>query len=206
MPLVKKISTEVGLLGIWKLSERSEKLEEKFNFRMEEKTEYSKIRTEKRKTEYLAARLLSKELLGFKPEIAYEPSGKPVLENSDFKISISHSAELVTVIISKKKVGIDVENTKRNIDKIAKRFLHINELNHILTLKKPHPIKALYWSAKEAIFKCTDTKSVEFKKQIIIDPFEKKSEGSFTGTLNGSIQYKLWYFFYENNVVVYCVE
>lgn len=206
MPFEKKINTEAGLLGIWKLSESSEKLEEEFNFGIDEETEYSKIRMEKRKTEYLATRLLSQELLGFKPKIVYEPSRKPALKNSNLNISISHSAELVVVIISEKKVGIDVENTERNIDKVAKRFLHQNEFDHIVALKNAQPLKILYWSAKEAIFKCTDIKSLEFKKQIIIDPFEKKWEGTFTGTLNRSIRYKLWYFFYENNVVVYCVE
>ena len=206
MPFIKEIKTEAGLIGIWKLSESSEKLKKDFNFSMHEKTEYSKIRWEKRKTEYLATRLLSHKLLGFKPEIVYESTGRPLLKNSRLNISISHSTELVTVIISDKKVGIDVENTKRNIDRTAKRFLHKNEFNHIVTLENPRTIKILYWSAKEAIFKCSDSIGIEFNDQIFIDPFQIKTEGAFSGTLNNSIHYKLWYFFHENNVIVFCVE
>jgi len=206
MPFLKEIKTEAGLLGIWKLSESSEKLEKDFDFSLNEKKEYSRIRWEKRKTEYLATRVLTHSLLGFKPSIIYEKSGKPVLHNSGLNISISHSAELVTVILSEKNVGIDVENTERNINRVAKRFLHKNELNHISKLGNPQAAKILYWSAKEAIFKCSDLVGIEFNQQIIIDSFEIKEEGSFTGTINNDVPYSLWYFFLENNVIVFCVE
>ena len=206
MPFLKKIKTEVGLLGIWKLSDTSEKLEKKISFNPTEQQEYAKIRLEKRKKEYLAARLLLKKLLGYKPEIMYTETGKPVLNNSSLHISISHSAQLLTVILSEKKIGIDVENTKRNIDKVAKRFLHKDEFNHISTLTSSQETKTIYWSAKEAIFKCSDTQSIEFNEHIYIHPFETETEGSLSGTLNNLTQFRLWYFFYKNNVIVYCVE
>jgi len=206
MPFLKKIKTEVGLLGIWELSDTPEELEKKISFNSTECYEYAKIRLAKRKKEYLSARLLLKELLGYKPEIRYQETGKPVLNNSSLRVSISHSAQLVTIILSEKKIGIDVENTKRNIDRVAKRFLHKDEYSHISTLMNSQEARILYWSAKEAIFKCSDNQGSEFSEHIYIHPFELKSEGSFSGILNNSTHYKLWYFFYENNVIVYCVE
>ena len=206
MPFIKKIETEVGVLGIWKLSESPSDLISNFIFTEKERTEFDIITSEKRKAEYLATRILFQELLNIKPEISYHKSGKPELKNIHKKISISHSSDFVVVLISDKIVGIDIENTSRNISKIANRFLSNPELEYIQKLEDSQLAAILYWSAKEAIFKCTDEDGILFDKQIYIHPFEIKKEGKFTGTLNKNIQYKLWYMLYENNVIVYCIE
>ena len=209
MPIVEKINTEVGVLGIWKLTDPVSDLISKFNFSENEKDEFCKIRIDKRKTEFLATRLLLQNLLNEKPEIQYLDSGKPILKNVQKNVSISHSANFVVVLLSDHKIGVDVENTLRNIEKIANRFLHEQELAQLESLKNSQAGKILYWSAKEAIFKCTEKQNIQFNQQIFIPAFEIKNKGHFTGTLtsnNTKTNYNLWYFFYENNVIVYCVE
>ena len=206
MALVKKIKTEFGELGIWQLAESSEDLKAQFHFSQKEQEEYDGIKAERRKREYLAARLCLANLLSGNPEIEYLKSGKPILKNNEKEISITHSAELVAVLVSDRKIGIDAENTDRNIDKVSTRFLHKQEFETLNNSKDPQVGTVLYWSAKEAIFKCTDIEGVQFNEQIYISPFEIKNEGSFKGCLNNTDFYKLWYLFYENNVIVYCVE
>jgi len=209
MPIVAKKNTEVGILGIWKLSESSTELMSKFNFSEKENEEFRRNKAEKRKTEYLATRLLLQDLLNEKTEIQYYKTGKPFLENTNKNLSISHSSDFVVVLLSENKIGVDVENTERNMDKIALRFLHEKEFKHIQNLEYPKTATVLYWSAKEAIFKCTNEQNILFNEQITILPFEIKKEGHFFGTFtfNSSIiNYKLWYFFYEKNVTVYCIE
>ena len=206
MPIIEKINTKAGVLGIWKLSESASELISNFQFSEKEKEEFDKIKVERRKKEYIATRLLLKGLIDKKPKILYLESGKPVLKNSHENISISHSSEFIVILISEKNIGIDVENTHRNIKKIANRFLCEEELNYIQNMADPQTATILYWSAKEAIFKCTDDDGILFDKQIFIQPFEIKTEGNFNATLNKNTRYKLWYFFIENNVVVYCVE
>lgn len=206
MPIVEKINTEAGVLGIWKLTESATNLTSQFRFSEKEKEEFCKIKVERRKKEYIATRLLLKNLLDKKPVIIYLESGKPELENSRKNISISHSSEFVVALVSEKNIGIDVENTQRNIKKIANRFLCEDEFEHIQKTDDSQIATVLYWSAKEAIFKCTNIDGIQFDKQIFIQPFEIKTKGKFSGTLNKNTHYKLWYFFIENNVIVYCVE
>ena len=206
MPFLEKIETEIGALGIWKLSESVTELVAQFRFSDIEKKEFGKIKFDRRKTEYLATRLLLQLLLNKKPEINYLESGKPKLNNSSKNISISHSADFVVVLLSEKNIGIDVENIHRKIEKIATKFLHKDELKVIGKSNNKQVAAVLYWSAKEAIFKCTGQDGIQFNTQIIIEPFSIKNEGYFVGTLNKKIHYKLWYRFYENNVIVYCVE
>ncbi len=206
MPLVEKITTESGLLGIWKITESASELVTNFQFTLSEKEEFGKIKAEKRKIEFLSVRLLLKELIGKKQEIQYLQTGKPELKTRKQNISISHSANFVVILLSDKKIGIDVEDTRRNVEKIVTRFLHNDELQQIQNTNNQQVAKILYWGAKEAVFKCTNKQNVEFKKQIIIDPFSLKEEGKFTATLNKTIRYKLWYKMVENNVIVSCVE
>lgn len=209
MPFVKSIKVENGVLGIWKLSETSEELQNRFHFSTGENNEYQKFTGERRKTEYLATRLLFQEILKQKLEITRLKSGKPLLKNSKLNISISHSADFVTVFVSTKNIGIDVENQYRNIDRVAERFLHKDELEWIVKSGSEQFLKILFWGAKEAIFKCSNQAGVQFHKQIFIPAFEFEKSDCFYGTLtaeNCSENYKLWYLGIENNIVVYCVE
>lgn len=209
MPFIKKIENEIGLLGVWKLSESVHELSSAFQFSDSEKVEFRNKKSERKKIEYLATRLLLLNLLNEKQEIKYLKSGKPVLANNQLNISISHSAEFATILLSKHKIGIDIENTTRNIERVAKRFLHKTESNYIHTLEDKQTASILFWGAKEAIFKCTDKSGIEFNQQIIIPSFEIQNVGEFSGSLlyeEEITNYKLWYHFFENNVIVYCVE
>ncbi len=206
MAFVKEIKTSLGRLGVWKLTESSEELCQLYELSESEQYQFNHFKSEKRKTEFLAARIVLEGILGYKPEINYTEHGKPILPNSTLHLSISHSGELVAVFLSDRKVGVDVENIHRNIDKVAHRFLHEKEKNFIDSTSSPQLAKIILWSAKEALFKCTEETGVQFNEQIIIFPFNIKNKGSFVGSLNNSVPYKFWYEFYENNVIVFCVE
>lgn len=209
MPFKKKIEVKNGILGIWDLNESLDSLLHSFRFSENEKEEFKKIRFEKRQKEYIATRLLLQQMLDIKAQIAYELSGSPKIKASDLNISISHSADFVVIFISKDCIGVDVENTKRNIDKVTKRFLHEKELEWVEKVENSQSLKILLWCAKEAVFKCSKQSGVQFDTQIFISPFDFEKTDCFSGTLsyfNSTENYKIWYFYFENNMIVYCVE
>jgi phosphopantetheinyl transferase len=209
MPFLKKIENQAGTIGIWKLSETSEKLLSEVQLSETEKKFYESIKNERRRKEFLAVRLLLKNLTGNHSEIEYEKSGRPRLKNSSKHISISHSAELAVFFISDKNGGIDVENTCRNIAPIAKRFLSKKELEDCENSANKQLTQTIYWSAKEAIFKCTCEENIHFNNQIYIQPFDLNNEKNLYGELKIGEQlftFDLGYFMVENNVIVYCVE
>jgi phosphopantetheinyl transferase len=184
-------------------------LESIFNFSDSEKIEYQQIKFDRRKKEFLSTRLLTKILVGRKAEIEYLPSRKPLLRNEPQYISISHSENLVAVFLSPKcRIGIDAERMDRNISQVAKRFLSINETEDIERLNDQQLGKILYWCGKESIFKCTLQSKILFNQHISIAPFLLNEEGTFLGSLHSnsdSENFKLNYFRYKNNIVVYCV-
>lgn len=209
MAFIKITETKAGTIGIWELTEKPEVLLKSFNFTVSELKEYNKLRTEKRKTEYLAVRLLLEKIFLKKVEVSYNRLGKPFLKDNKSSISISHSAELAIVLVSNKKVGIDVEGINRDVKRILTRYLNSEELKHLENSENQQLLKIIYWCAKEAIFKCTDCNGVRFNKEIFIHPFIFENEGSFEGILKNESKterYRLWSFICKNNVVVYCVD
>ena len=209
MSLLKKIETEFGVIGIWKITESLQELELKFNPSEKERLELDLISAEKRKKEFIIVRILLKELLGFAPEITYEKTGKPKLANSTLNISISHSHDLVAVFISDLCTGIDVENCERDITKIAPRFLHQSEIEFVNKSTNKQHSTIILWCAKESIFKCCSEQGIQFNSEIIVQPFQIKENETFSGKRIGSTHtsyFKLWFFYVENNVVVCCVE
>ncbi|HSH19710.1 MAG TPA: 4'-phosphopantetheinyl transferase superfamily protein [Draconibacterium sp.] len=208
MPFSKKIEVENGILGIWELTESVDSLINVFQFSWNEKVEFEKFRFEKRKREYLATRLLLQQILNTKAEITYQQSGRPQIKNSKQNISISHSADFVVVFISNDLIGVDVENVNRNIKKVTGRFLHKKEMEWIEKSENRQFLRILFWCAKEAVFKCSCQSGIQFDTQIFIPPFEFEKTDRFKAelTTDSKENYNLNYFYFQNNIVVYCVE
>ncbi|WP_167605567.1 4'-phosphopantetheinyl transferase family protein [Maribellus sediminis] len=209
MPFFKQIQTEYGWIGTWKLEENPKELLTQIQLPNEDDLRFAAMRSEKRKVEFLAARMLLKMAFGEIPEIEYNGFGKPHLKNSYKKISISHSADFACVFVSNNRIGIDIERADRNIDRVADRFLHAIEKTTISVFEDQQLAKVAYWSAKEAIFKCADEHGIHFNSQIRIDDFVPENGRPFKGKLiqqSSNISFKMYFHFIENNVLVYAVE
>lgn len=206
--IIKEIS--VGRLGIWNLKESESLSPETLSFSLQEHREFNALKSSQRRKEYLAVRHLLMKMTGVKDEILYDGRGKPRLKNSPLQISISHSSGLAVILLSECKAGIDVEHVQRDIQSVAKRFLSDKEQHDIQQAENTQLSGTAYWCAKEAAFKCADIPGLEFKSHIAVFPFELRLEGgAFSGELrkeNPAAPVTFYYFFHENNFIVYCVE
>jgi 4'-phosphopantetheinyl transferase len=209
MEWIKKIETEAGILGIGELNKPLEEFLFGFQSTDSERETFDKLILEKRKKEFLGVRLIAEELLHEKSEIIYDSAGRPALKNSLLNISISHSNELVAILVSEKKVGVDVENINRTIEKVAKRFLSQKELEYTKRQKDAQTTMILFWSTKEAVYKCSGLNGILFNHDIIIHTGEiGENEPFYTELIKDGIKhiYQCRSFFFKNNVVVYSVE
>lgn len=169
MPIFKTIPIEGGLIGLWKFTETTADLIPEFSGEELADPAFLKYTHEKRKVEWLATRVLIRQLIGSDFLISYLNSGKPVLTHNRFKhISISHSRDFAAVILHENlHVGIDIEETTRDYNRIERKYLSDIEIRQ--TNKNPQ-LQCLYWCAKEAIFKLVDDEGIEFRQQIHIIP------------------------------------
>ena len=150
--------------GVWEINESLIGLSDGF------KDDYfNKLKNNKRKLEYVCTRLLLKEFES-NLKISYSKYGAPILNNNKY-ISISHSNNLAAIIISDKKVGIDIEKISKKPLKIAGKF--ISEKDNISMDTND---TCLAWSAKEAIYKLYEIGGLDFKNDILIQKINKEKK------------------------------
>ena len=179
MPLFRKYSDESSTIASWKVEESVDELRALLsNFSFYEEG-YARISSDKRKLEWLAVRVLLKDLCGEEKEIAYHPSGKPYLADGDAFISISHTQGYVAVAYSKcHEVAVDIEQYGTRVKRVAHKFIREDEQ---VSIQAGNEIYAmlLHWSAKETMFKLMEEEAVDFIEHLRIVPFQPKDSGVF---------------------------
>ena len=141
-------------IALWETTESLEKLNQLTSY-----IATPKFNTEKRKKEWLSSRLLLNEV-NPKYSISYNEFGSPKL-NNEHNISISHSKGLVAIIISQKKVGIDIEEISEKSLKASSKFISEDNIKNLTADKA-----TLIWCCKEAIFKWHEKGRIDFINDI----------------------------------------
>lgn len=143
------------------------------------------IISKEKRLEYLAGRALIKtivERLGLSYSgTKKDDAGKPFLRDSPHQISLSHSFPYAAAQIHPTiAVGIDVEQPKEKLLRIAARVLSIDEQRDA----GRDPVKhCIYWCAKEAMYKIHGRRGLHFNSQLLLDPFELQQKGSLRGRI-----------------------
>lgn len=138
-----------------------------------------------KRLEFCVGRVLAKTLLeeisGKFEGIIKDKFGKPFFRNSSFQLSLSHSYPYVGALIHQhKSAGIDVEQFKSKLLKIAPRIMHPEELHDAGTDEIKHTI---YWCAKETLIKVYGKKDLTFAENMLINPFTRQKQGHLTGKI-----------------------
>ena len=90
------------------------------------------------------------------PEILIADRGKPYFADGSLHFSISHTKRRVFCVISDKPVGIDAEETDRDIDlQLADKILSENEKRRYEAALDKRQTLLRFWVLKEAAAKCS---------------------------------------------------
>lgn len=186
MPNYAHHTFEWGGIAIWHITETSDELyalldTEKYD------SQLLGMKNEVRRAEWLAVRLLVKELFGPEAEVAYHPTGRPYLKNSTTHISISHTKGFAAVAYHHEApVGMDIEYLSSRVERIALRFTTRDEASYID--RHDESVRQMYhlinWSAKETLYKLFDSPSMaEFKEVFHIAPYALAECGTMNATV-----------------------
>jgi 4'-phosphopantetheinyl transferase len=206
--LLKKHIGKDCILGVWNVVESYDELILISDLTASDIEKLDSFSNLKRKLEWICTRILFKELTNSASEIIYNDDGKPFVADNSFKISISHSKSLVSVIVSKtREVGVDIEYVTNKIEKIVHKFLSIKE-QHAIS-KSPERIIHLYicWSAKETLYKIFSSYKLNFIDNIDILPFIANNEGTINAIVSKDdmkIKCTLNYEIINNYVLICC--
>ena len=106
---------------------------------------------------HAAGRELLQTLMGGTlPEIAHTKLGKPYFVDAPLHFSISHTENFAFCVVSDRPVGIDAEETDRDIRlNLAEKLLSSTELEQFQQAEDPRLALLKFWVLKEAAGKCT---------------------------------------------------
>ncbi|NDV81845.1 4'-phosphopantetheinyl transferase superfamily protein [Bacteroides sp. 51] len=168
--LYKQYITSEYQWGIWKVTENlSELLALLPDQGAVYMDELNAFKSDSRKIEWLAVRVLLYTLTQRITPIQYHPSGKPYFADHSAHLSISHTKGYVSVIISEtNEVGIDIEKISERVHKVAHKFVRDDEHLPEDSVQKTHAL-LLIWSAKEVMFKCMNEEAVDFREHMHVD-------------------------------------
>lgn len=167
-----------------------------------EKLLLDNISNENRKQEFIQTRKLRNETIG-KIEILYNEDGKPLLTDSDYFISISHSQHFIGIIKAPFNIGLDIEEINDRVLKIKQRFLNNEE--QILFGTNIENL-TIAWTLKEAMFKLNNRTGIDFRKELLV---VEKTDFGFLGKMldkDGWRSVKLKTIRKENLIISYNFE
>ena len=159
--LKKKLENE-ATIGVWQITESEAELIELSSTPSDEMEEISFIQSESQRKQRLAVRALLNALFEEKVYLSHHDNGKPYLENNPVNISITHTEKYVAVILhDEEDCGIDIESLDRDFSAVEKKALSEDEIDDLEDDKRNEQL-AIYWCAKEAVFKLLSRYSVDF--------------------------------------------
>lgn len=168
-------------LGVWKMEEDETQLEELAGV----SAPASRVNSVRR-LEFLAVRSLAAMMGIHASDIAYLPSGKPLLKAGDESISISHTKNYVGLLLSRHEhIGLDLEQRSERVRKIRHKFMHPDEEAQLKSISNPANETVgllLHWCAKESLFKSVSEEGIDFAQELRISLLDSLDEaGRFKG-------------------------
>lgn len=156
------------------------------------------FKSNKRKCEYVATRILKHNLFGYQ-EIKYNEHGAPFIERDEY-ISISHAQNLVGIAINTSyQIGFDIERIDEKILKISDKFLNTREKN-IFDLSNPEELIGS-WSTKETLYKLAGRKLIDFKKDLLINQFSNNKVEALINNIDHKIHVEIELIKFKNYII-----
>lgn len=125
----------------------------------------------RREREEAAVVRLVERVFGAGARRVHDPLGAPVIALPDGTVckeyvSLSHSRRTAALAVSTRRIGIDIEEERPQLDRVAARVLSDDELKHYLPL--PHGLLRA-WTLKEALYKASRALTgaeIDFARQL----------------------------------------
>ncbi len=217
-------------IAVWEIKETEEELLKIIGVPKEELDDLFLIKSAQLRKERLAVRALIGSMFEEPAYLGHHDNGSPYLMNDMTHISITHTNNFVAIITNPTEdVGIDIECLDRDFSAVEKKALSEDELDDLLDekenddeRKKERTLQlAIYWCAKEALYKRMGRHDVDFSRDMEIKKFSVRDEGNLDAvfkypvdehivnedgeTENEEEEFELQYEVFANHVMVWLV-
>jgi len=196
---------------VWQVTETEDQLKNLCSIPTDELEEINMYKSEAQRKQKLAVRALLDEAFEEKVYLNHHDNGKPFIENEAINISITHTDKYVAIILHEDDdLGIDIESLDRDFSAVEKKALNEDEIDDLEEdSEEKNEQLAIYWCAKEAIFKRMSVNKVDFAEQIDVERFNVRSEGELEASFIHKDGYEedfdLEYTIFDRHVLVWLV-
>jgi len=157
----------------WQITESEIDLAPQLVLSEEEQIDLGGIAHAGQRVEWLACRVALKTLVEAHrchyKGLWKDAYGKPYLRGLPGHISLSHTPGWATAVWHKSQpVGLDVEPIRDQFTRVVPRVLSASEIAH--ANGQPDRL-AVYWCAKEALYKLYGKRQLTFREHLLVDPF-----------------------------------
>jgi len=188
---------------IWRISESKEELEK---ILVENGVEPSYVIGNVKNEKYVVQRMASRcafLLTGINPmDIRHDGRGRPYVEGRGADISIAHSGDFASVMISERGMaGIDIQFWSPSLERVASRFLRDEEKQIV-----GYDMLLVAWCFKEAVFKAIPGLKIPFYREVALMEL-KRENGEVVGIAraNGREVMARGFFFQSNYFCGYVI-
>ena len=194
MPLLNDLTPNDSLLcKSWRIEESEFIMDPKNELSLNDYQLFLKKKVKQLKSQFLASRKLI-ALVNSDLRVTYKEDVPLLSDNRN--ISISHSENIATILISENKgIGIDVERINNKVHSIKSKFLNEKEIHYLSGYKETRNLTKA-WTAKESIYKAVRMPGIIFSENILIEEFNNESTtgiGKFIST-NQEKKFKLYFY------------
>jgi len=208
MPLYKTIHHDSNTqILIWEITESLQKLTSEVVLSKNSAARLHGMKSVVHQCGFLSVRKLLQEIGYTDFDLFYDEFGKPHLKDGRH-ISISHSHDFSTLILTNENCGIDLEMQREKIIRIADKFV-TTEFDFLNPSDQSQYIKMLtvIWGAKEAVFKIRNEAGISFKDHIHVQPINlNRNQTTATLRFTGKITFDIFFEEIANFMVVYAFE
>lgn len=143
-----------------------------------EENELAGISHPEQRVEWLACRLAVRQLVEAQgwtyAGLIKDEFGKPHLPRQSAHISLSHTSGWAAAVLHRSRpVGIDIEPLRDKFTRVVPRILSAPEIAH--AAGDPGRL-AVYWCAKESLYKLYGKRQLTFRQHLHVDPFADGAE------------------------------
>ncbi|MBO0948006.1 4'-phosphopantetheinyl transferase family protein [Fibrella forsythiae] len=157
----------------WRISETETALSGQLRLTDDEQLDLGGIAHPGQRLEWLACRIALKTLVesmgGCYTGLWKDEFGKPHLRNLAGHISLSHTPGWAAAVWHQARpVGLDIEPIRDQFTRVVPRVLSASEIAD--ANGQPDRL-AVYWCAKEALYKLYGKRQLTFREHLLVDPF-----------------------------------
>lgn len=205
MPISRRYSCGDVQIAVWAIEETSQQLGKMLGDDAMLLCVHS-YGSESRKAEWLAVRLLLREVVGSDTRIEYEANGKPLLVGDCGYISISHTRGFAVLAYSPKRpFGLDVELATRKVGVARSYIMSDSEQLSAMSHGDSDAYLLLRWTTCEAMYKLTGV--ADYKENLSMPVFVPDDSGVFDVSCLSCVSqpYVGSYMFDEGLLLTVCV-